>query len=279
MRTITRTIYGARLQSLQYFGLPYTHVNHTTLNEKFDIFPDQRPEPGEMPRNRYFVIGNRGHRNAVGADGFPLTDELQHQPSDGALFSHLPFILRRVSEDLSPSERAKYCLRKAVTFNATNYYAYYGKRLDLAQSEPSMLSNVVDLGNTTTTPFIPSGANLNPTIPNIPPTGAVVTSGDYLSVSTLIDLSLDEADIAELMEVAAIIYGDEKYAIVSEMGVVAGVDKILTGPGGVNYNEVVEAQITTHITDYHALKYSNNGLKLTLDVGAVEPLLVVSTGP
>lgn len=279
MRTITRTIYGARLQSLQYYGLPYTHVDHTTLNEKFDIFPDQRPEPGEMPRNRYFCIGNRGHRLAVGADGLPLTDELQHQPHDGSLYNHLPFLLRRANEDLSPSDRAKYCLRKAVTYNGVNYIAYYGKRLDLTDITPQMLNNVVNSGITTTTPFIPSSSNLNPTVPSIPPTGSVVTSGNYQSVSTIINLDLNAQDIAELLEVAAIIYGDERNAIISEIGLVAGVDKILTAPGGINYNEVVEAQITTYITDYHALRYSNNGLKLTLDVGAVEPLLVVSPGP
>ena len=279
MRTITRSVYGARLQSLQYFGLPYTHVNHTTLNEKFDIFPDQRPEPGEMPRNRYFVLGKRGHRLAIGADGFPMTDELQHQPSDASLFDHMPFLLRRASEDLSPSERARYCLRKAITHNSLNYIAYYGRRLDLVDINTLMLNNVVNGGVTTTTPFVPSGANLNPVPPNVPPTGAIVTSGDYLSVSTMIDVSMTQADIDEYVNVAAILYGDERYAIISELGLVAGVDKVLTAPGGLNYLEVVDAQITTFITDYHAVRYSTNGLKLTLDVGAVEPLLVTAPGP
>ncbi len=278
MRTITRTVYGARLQSLQYFGLPYSHITNTTLNEKFNIFPAQHPEPGEMPRNRYFTIGNRGHRLVVGADGFPMTDELQHQPTDAALYGHMPFLLRPASEDLSPADRAKYCLRKAVTYNSTNYIAYYGKRIDLTASEPSMLNNVVTAGVNTQTPFVPSGANLNPTPPSIPPTGSVATSGDFMSVSTLVTLSLDADEVADYLEAAAIIYGDERYAIISEIGLVSGVDKILTS-GGINYNEVVDAQITTHITDYHSLRYSNNGLTLVLDVGAVEPLLITSTGP
>lgn len=279
MRTITRSVYGARLQSLQYFGLPYTHVNHTTLNEKFDIFADQRPEPGEMPRNRYYVLGKRGHRLAVGADGYSMTDELQHQPSDASLFDHMPFLLRRASEDLSPVDRAKYCLRKPLTHDGTNYIAYYGRRLDLSNIDTQMLNNVVTSGVTVTTPFAPSGANLNPTPPTVPTTGTIVTSGDYLSVSTMIDISMTQADIEEYINVAAILYGDERYAIISEIGLVAGVDKVLTAAGGLNYLEVVDAQITTFITDYHAVRYSTNGLTLTLDVGAVEPLLVASPGP
>ena len=279
MRTITRTVYGARLQTLQYFGLPYTHINHTTLNEKFDVFPDQRPEVGEMPRNRYYCIGNRGHRLAVGADGSPITDELQHQPSDASLFNFLPFIMRRADEDLSSGDRAKYCLRKAVTYGGVNYIAYYGKRLNLTDVTVQMLNNVVDEGVTTVTPFTPTGSNLNPTPPNIPPTGSIVTSGDFLAVSALIDLDLDAEAIAEIVECAAIIYGDERMAIISEVALVAGVDKILTATAGFNYNEVVEATVTAFLTDYQAVSYSNSGLKLTLDVGAVEPLLVTAPGP
>lgn len=279
MRTITRTIIGARLQTLQYFNLPYTHIAHTTLNEKFDIFPEVRPEPGEMPSNRYFCIGNRGHRMAAGSDGYPFTDELQHQPSDGSLFNFIPFVLKRADEDLSPGDRAKYRLRKALTIEGTNYIGYFAKRLDLTGVTPQLINNVVVAGESTTTPFVPSGANLNPTPPNIPPTGSIVTSGDFLSVSTLINLGLNAEDIELLLEVAAIMYGDERQAIVSELALVAGVDAYLTGFGGINYNEVVEAQVTTFITDYHALRFSNNGLILTLDVGAVEPLLVTAEGP
>lgn len=278
MRTITRTIYGARLQSLQYFGLPYNHIPNTTLNEKLNIFPDQRPDPGEMPRNRYFCIGNRGHRLAVGADSFPLTDELQHQPSHGGPYGIVPFILRRASEDLDVPTRAKYGLRRLETHNGQNYIAYYAKRIDLSGVTAGMYMNAVEDGVTTTSPFVPNSGDLNPTPPSIPPTGSITTSGDHLSVSTLVDLSLSRSEIEEYIEAVKILYGDERYAVISEISMVAGCDKILT-QSGLSYNEIVEAQITAHITDYHALRYSNNGLVLTADVGAVEPLFEVVSGP
>lgn len=282
MRTITRTAVGARLQAMQYFGLPYTHVDNTTLNEKFDIVASLRPDNGQVPVNRIFCIGNRGHRVATGADGYPYTDELQHEPTDGSVYGPLPFVLRRVSDDLDPGTRAKYCLRRLETHGGQNYFAYYGKRLDLTGASPEMFYNTVNNNVTTRVPYVPTSANLNPTPPNIPPTGSVTTSGDYISVSVLCDLALSQIDIEALIEVSTILYGDERHAVVSELALVAGVDKTVTGPGPgsstLNYLEAIEAQVTTLIADYHDLRYSNTGIDMKLNVGAVEPLLVTSAG-
>lgn len=278
MRNITRTVYGARLQSLQYFGLPYAHVANTTLNEKLNIFPDQHPSNTEMPSNRYFCIGNRGHRNAVSAEGFEYQEALQHQPSDGSLFGLMPFILRRVSDDLDIPTRAHYGLRRIEEHGGLNYVAYYGRRMDLIGVSSQMLFNHVENGEKTSSPFVPNSGNLNPTPPVIPPTGSVSTSGDFLSVSTKVSLSFDENDISEYIEASKIIYGDEKFAIISEIGIVAGCDKILTD-SGLSYNEIVDAQITAFIDGYHPLNYTMSGLTIEADVGATQPLLEVISGP
>lgn len=280
MRTITRTTYGARLQSLQYFGLPYSHVPNTTLNEKLNIFPDRRPSTGEMPANRYFCIGNRGHRLAVGADGFPMTDELQHQPTDASPYGIVPFILRRATDDLDPATRAKYCLRRYESHNGQNYIAYYGKRIDLSGVVAGMFTNTVSNGQTTTDPFIPTLSNLNPPPPVIPPTGSTTTSGNYQSVSTLVNLGLTKWEIDEYIEAVKILYGEERYSIISEICMVAGCDATVTSQTDqVTYLEVIEATVTSHIADYHSLRYSNEKLTLTADVGAVDPLYEVITGP
>lgn len=279
MRTITRTVYGARLQSLQYFGLPYAPVANTTLNEKLNIFPDQHPSNSEMPCNRYFCVGNRGHRNVTAADGAQYMDPLQHQPSDASLFGLMPLILRRVSDDLDIPTRAKYGLRRIEEHGGLNYVAYYGRRMDFLGVSSQMLFNHVEDGVKTTSPFVPNSGNLNPIPPVIPPSGSVSTSGDFLSVSTKVSLSFNEFEIAEYIEAAKIIYGTESLAIVSEIGIVAGVDKILTD-GGLTYNEIVDAQITAFIDGYHQLNYTMSNLTIEADVGATQPLLeVISAGP
>jgi hypothetical protein len=277
MHIITRTIYGSRLQSQLLLGLPYTPAANTTLNERFDVQAGIAPPNGEVPRVRYFGIGNGGHRNMTGADGIPYVSPIQHSPADACAYRPLPFLLREPSNDLTVTERQKYAMRKEEVINGQNYIAYYLKRMDFSDVVPQMLHNSVADGVTTTTPFVPSGANLNPTPPAISPTGVVTTSGDYLSTSALLGLGFTAADVAELVEVARIMYDNELYAVISEIMLVAGVDKIVTatGPGGVNFNyeEAIAATVVTHITAHYSVGYTNNGFDYDLDLGATEPLV------
>lgn len=281
MHTITRTIYGSRLQTLLLLGAPFTHIENTTLNERFDVQAGVLPPNGEVPAVRYFCIGNGGHRHLIGPDGFPLTDDVQHSPADAALYRHLPFLLRELDNDLTILERQKYAMRKIITVGGTDYIAYYLKRIDFSGSAVTLQYNDVTDDAVSTTPFIPTGANLNPTPPPIPPVGVITTTGDYLSTSAILGLDFSAADVAELINVANLLYNNELYAVISEIGLVAGVDRTVTasGPGGsINYVEALMATITTHITAYNSVSYNNNGFDYDLELGAVEPLVGVAAG-
>lgn len=283
MRKITRTIYGSKLQTELLLGLPYEHIANTTLNEKFDIQSGVLPNAGQMPKIGWFVIGNGGHRNQTGADGFPYSSPIQHDPADAALYNHLPFLLRLPSEDLTVLERERYGLRKQIVVNGQNYIAYYAKVLTMEDTQIQMLHNTVTDGVVSQTPFIPTGANLNPTPAPIPATGVVTTNGDYLSASAYLNLSLSREDISELVEVARIMYDNENYAVISEIGLVAGVPRIVNvpGPGGsgnISYQEAICAQITSHMTAYYSVGYTNEGFEFALELGATEALIGVS-GP
>ena len=282
MHIITRSIYGSRLQTMLLLGLPYTPVENTTLNEKYDVFPDLQPNATDVPRVRYFCIGKGGHRNATGADGHPYVSPVQHSPGDAALYDALPFLLRLPNNDLTAGEREKYAMRKIITVNGQQYVAYYLKRLDTVGVNAQMLYNSVANNVTTTTPFVPSGANLNPTQPAIPATGVVTTTGDYLSTSAILDLDFTAQDVAELIEVCRIMYDNELYAVISEIGLVAGVDRIVTTPaaggGTFNYLEAIAAQITTFITAHYSVGYTNNGFEYKLELGATEPLIGLAPG-
>ncbi len=275
MRKITRTIYGSKLQTEMLLGLNYTFIPNTTLNEKFDIQAGVQPPAGTMPRVRYFCIGNGGHRNGTGADGFPYTTPIQHDVADAALYRHLPFLVRPAGEDLDATTRAKYGLRKEIVVNGRNYIAYYLKRMDFTDTEIQMLHNSVNDGVVASTPFVPTAANLNPTPPAIPATGAVSTDGDYLSSSAILRLSMSAADVAELINACEILFGNPDYAVISEIALVAGVDRIVTassGSGSFNYQEVICAQVVTHITSYYAVQYTNDGFDFRLELGGTEAL-------
>lgn len=279
MRIITRTIYGSRLQTELLLGLPYVPVTNTTLNEKFGIQSGVVPDSQAVPRVRYFCIGNGGHRNEVGGDGQPYVSAIQHAASDAALYKHLPFLIREPDSDLTALERQRYALRKQITVNGDTYIAYYAKRLDFTNVAAEMKHNTVSDGITSSIPFVPTGANLNPTAPAIPSTGVVTTNGDYLSASAVLNLNFSEQDVAELINVATILFANPLYAVISEIGLVAGVDKVVSAPafggGSFNYSEVVSAQITTHITAHYPVQFSNLGFDFGVEIGATEPLVGV----
>lgn len=276
MRRITRTVYGSKIQTDLLLRLPYTQVANSTLNEKFAIQSGVVPPNNDYPMMRYFCIGNGGHKNATGADGVDYTTTRQHRASDAALFSHLPFLLREVGDDLDNTTRAKYALRKIITVSGEEYIAYYLKRIPMDGVVTQMKNNVVVDGVVNTTAFVPTSANLNPIPPNISNTGVNTTTGDFLSVAASLGLDFTANDVAELVNVCQILFNNEFYAIVSEIGLVAGADKLVTETAGVgtsfNYQECVAATITTFLTGHFPVGYTNEGFNYTLDLGATEPL-------
>ena len=284
MKTITRTIIGAKLQSQQLLGLPYTHIPNTTLNEKWDIASGvlQDNPAANYPTIQYYAIGNGGHRMVVGADGIHLPLELERSPAHAALYKHLPFILRAPTDDLSPQERSRYGGRKEITAAGQTWVAYYLKAMNLNNVTTALSYNRVVNGVTSSTPFVPDSSNLNPVPPEMPSTGVITTSGDNLTVSTLVKLDFTAQDVVELLNVAQIMFGDQAYAKINEIAAVAACRKQVqaqaVGGGQFSYIEAVQAQCVAFISADYSAVYNNRGFDMTLDLGASEPLLISSSG-
>jgi hypothetical protein len=280
---ITRSIYGSRLQTMQFLGLPYTHWANTTLNEKFDVQAGVVPANAALPRVRYFCIGNRGHRIQAGADGQPYTSPIKHSATDAALYGHLPFVLRKVTEDLSPVERARYAMRTFVMVRGVQYVAYYLRRLDFSNVVPQAMLNTKVNGVVNSEPFVPTGANLNPSPSAIPPTGVVTTDGTTVSVSAVLNMSFTENEVSEFMNAVNILFENPYYGVISEVGLVAGVDQQVQMPlpgGGTSgsYLEALGATICTFISDNYPVAFANRGFDFNLDMGASEPLYTLDNG-
>lgn len=284
---ITRTVFGSRLQTMQFLGLPYAHLANSTLNEKFAIqagvLPPNVGGSPTLPRVRYYAIGNGGHRNQVGADNQPYTSPIKHAATDAALYKHLPFVLRRPSEDLDATARAKYGLRRLETINNVQYVAYYLRRLDVSNVVPRLLVNERVDGVVTSTPFVPTSANLNPVPPPIPPNGTVTTDGTTVSASAVLVLGFTENDVSEFMNAVNILFDNPYYGVISEVALVAGADlgvplQLPGGGSGGSYQECVAATVTTHVTDYYPVAFANKGFDFNLDLGASEPLFVLDNG-
>lgn len=279
MKSITRTVYGAALQTSEYLGLPHVFLPHSTLNERFNINAAMLPANTEIPRIKYACIGVGGHRVVIGANNIPLNKPIQHLPRHSGLYTPLPFVLRPLTNDLTPQQRAKYRLRNVVTINGVVYSAYWLKVLDLSGSVVESDYYTVTNGVTTSTTFAPNSNDLNPTPPDLSSTGVVSTSGDYIAASSKVPFELNASDIAELANVANIMYQDKDFAIISEIGLCSGVDKVVTGDfNGVqaSYTEAIGVQIANFVCTYLPTQYLDNDLSLEFDVGSVEPMLTLT---
>ena len=270
MENVVRTVYGNKLQTARLFGKPYVPDTNTTLNERFQVQSGAVLADGQYPTMAYLGIGNAGHTTVQGSNNMSYIKLYQHQPDDAACFGPMPWVLRHVTNDLSPSERSRYAMRVVQTFNGDNYYAYYLRRLDLSALVVKMQKKQIEDGVTTTTDFVPGPEVLVPTPSELANQGTNVLQGNYLTASALLSLVLSANDCTELLNVASIIYSDENHAIISEFALVTAADKQVGLSDGSNFLEAICAQVATFLGSYHQIKFTRDGLTALLDVGASE---------
>ncbi len=277
MEPIVRTIHSGHLQSCQMLRLPFNTQANSTLNQKFNIQNDYVLAANEYPTIGYLAIGNRGLRLTTGADGFVLTEPVQHLPRHSALYNHIPFIVRTIDNDLSAVERTNYRLRVPFLKGGVTYVAYYIKVLDKSNTLPAIEVHSVDTdGSIVSSPFTPTASDLSPEPPPITANNVANVSGDYLVSTSKIPFILTANEVTEIMDACRIIYDDERYAVISEIALCTGLDKSVSGIfGGItsNYTEVVACQIAVFFNVAHILNETTRGIDAELDVGSVEPLI------
>lgn len=278
MENIVRTVLGASLQTCQLLGKPVQIKPNSTLNQKHGIQESTVFADDDKISMMYVAIGNGGHRMVVGTGNISRPEPLQHSPRDCALYNQLPFVLRLPNQDLSVSQRAKYRLRKHVTHDGQTYVAYFLKVLDLSETEPQLELRTVADGVTTSTPYTPTLSDLNPTPPAITTGQVLTTTGDYIAATAKVPFIMTPDDIQELLNVCNIIYGDDNYAMISEIALCAGADRAVTGDfngTSAGYTEAIGVQVMSFINSFFSAKFSNSGVAVNLDVGSVENLLAL----
>jgi hypothetical protein len=250
---------------------------YTTLNERLSVNADAQIASTDRPTFAYYCIGDKGHYNVPVADGEVIIEPAQHTAADFGPYNMIPFVMRLETDDLSTADRANYGLRKLETLNGVNYFSYYLKKIDLSAAKPTLRHTVVINGEATTTEFVPDTSNLFPTRPTLTSAQAVTTNSEYLTASMEVDVPFDDNDVAELNNVASILYGNQKRAIISEIGLVSAIQRNVqaTGPGGAQINmvEAIYAQVLTWLSTYRQLSFDNQGFVITLEMGANEPML------
>lgn len=277
METVTRTIYSAHLQTAKLLNRPWTILPNSTLNQKFNLYPNEVPNANEYSSLKYIGIGNKGASYEITQSGYILTTPIPHLPRDASLYNFIPFVIRDINNDLSSTERLNYRLRVPISINNNQYVAYYLKVLSLENIIPSVELRNVNNGVITTNTFTPTQSDLSPTPPVITNNNLNDPNGDYLVSTAKVTFLLNQQDISEILDACNLLYGDPRYAVINEIALVTGVDKILQGTVGnaqINYTEVIASQVAAFISQYHALTTNTTQVQIELDIGSVEPLLV-----
>ena len=278
MKIITsrRTIHAANLQTSLLLNKQYNILPNSTLNEKFAVADDVALTANERPTIGYFTIGRGGHQAIAGSDGGSNIGPVPQFASHSALYSHLPFVLRPINDDLGDAERAKYALRRVESHGGSDYIAYYLKRIDLDDVNVLVeFNHVLGTGETTTIAYVPRVEDLNPTPLNIP-VSALPTDGDSLTALATVPLIFGPNDVTEFRDACNVIYNDTAYAVVSEIGICSGVDRMLLSPsasGEINFNEAIGVQILSMLTTHQALNF-NNGFTLNVALGSAEAISI-----
>lgn len=265
--TTQRTLFGVDLALAQLFGANYETLPNTTLNEKFGILPGITVPPGSYPTLNYICIGVGGDAALDNSNNFVYNN---HSPLDGALFKHIPFVMKKLDEDLSVADRAKYRFRKEEFHNSNTYACYYLKKIpsNLYDQKFFKVSNVNGESYLTTydmnTPEI-----LNPK----PRTRELdinkMDSTEFITKLTRFKMELSSEELKELDNVYKVL--DIGHRKLSEIGLCSGIEQT-TG-------DIMEAscvQLLFHFGMNIDLTYTintNSSFVKYIELGGAEALL------
>ena len=279
MNRCVRTVWNVELQTRKYLGLPFKLEKNTTLNERFDIQVDAVPFPSEMPELNVYSLGIGGHAMTMSTYGIGYSDPVQFKSTAASPYKPMPFVLRELTNDLSPAERDAYCLRKIEMHDGVNYFAYYGKRIDKTNIEPIKQYIVKrEDGTEEVTSYTPDATNLSPVPPDILNTGVNILNAEYIRVASIITIPFNSFDAEEYRNVSNILFSTPKLAIISEIVLSSSIDRVIEtdGMGGskINFKEVIACQPSLFSNYFNSAYEQELGFDITLDIGATEPLFV-----
>lgn len=218
----------------------YPILAGTTLNTKYNVFPNMVDVITKAPSLMYFGIGINGFYNTG--------DRIQGQPyqpkaNELDLYEPIPFRCVPVDEDLTTAERNLYRMRVQKQIRGNNYWCYYLKRLEVVDNSASIVR--VDPTTGLEAPYEFSSDYLYPK--------PVIPEDSGTQEGTLTEIVVTKKVRAaitgnEIYEVINTLYeGDLTMANISEWGLYSGLDQQVAGYdyAGVSfqYTEAIYAQM------------------------------------
>lgn len=120
-----QTIYGIKLMNRMLIDADYLPSMNTTLNDKFKILMNYKGVEQRYPKINIITIGVNPLVKDESLVKYKLFNSF-HNATDAALFNHVPFYLRKVSEIDKHPIPDYLRLRKIEIINDEEYLAAYG---------------------------------------------------------------------------------------------------------------------------------------------------------
>jgi len=263
-----RTIYGLELQANTLINLPYAPKPNTTINELFKTAVNVVPGTDTTYGVKYLAIGSGGVPAVNGTIAYSYS---QHSPVDAALFEHVPFIVRPITQDIPAIERIKYRMRVLTQINGKQYYLYYLRRLLPTDFRTeTYIVTVNNNGSENLKLFDTNNPKFINPVPNT--TAHVLTpTSEYISKMTKIKFSLSPAELTEINNGMNIVFNGNVKPL-TEVGLCGGLDKEISG-----VTEAINTQVYFHVemnVDV-AIRYDPVlGYLRAIEIGGGEPLYV-----
>jgi len=251
------TAFGVLNQFYGSIDSSYTIQRETTINYKRNCFASLNPTT--KPTVRYFGIGINGFVNTDDANSsVPYIPS----PNNLDLYTPIPFRCIPVADDASfAAERGAkgYRLRVRETINGQQYYCYYLKKIEFVESSPAF--SVVD-GDDHEIPYvIDAASNLNP-VPSVPTDTSIINATtNRVIVSMTGKLTVLGTEVTEAINIK---YGNLQRAMISEIGLYTGEERLLTPAANgsdVQYTEAIYAQLASH-SCWRGFDFSDSSLSL-----------------
>ena len=273
VRNPQRTLFNIDLHLHQLLGKDYEAPENTTLNEKFQILPNEKLPTGIYPTLNYYAIGCGGN---VVVDNVGTYHYSEHLPVDAALFQHVPFVMRDISNvDLTLTERSNYRLRLVKNYNGINYACYYLKVVPSYDLKPIFHKiRTLESGTSISSPTLSIMDLTQSSILNPVPVIRDLTYKNqneigFVTKIAKLTFSLTPAEIIDIQNCLKIMSLDNKN--ISEIGLVTGHDITVGGA-----KEVISAQIAIHLgvnLDLTAEIVKGKTIMKTIEIGGGEPLI------
>lgn len=258
---------------------------NTTLNEHHEVESKNSVgiKNGADFKLGYFGVGIKGYQ-IVGnhpVANVPVHYTNQHQPFDQNLFYSIPMCARPVDDDLTEQERDLYRMRTVKELNGVQTALYWLMKVGEDEFNPQTKRAYRNpaTGNEVPEDYVYRPESLNPEPVTLNSDGTVPLSNAYLMSSSLLDLSLNGAQVEELRNVCRLMFGDPSLAAVSEYQICWGIETTTEGQGAggtmFRYKEILSAVTAYVVSERHARDANANGdIRLMFDLGAAYPMLM-----